>query len=159
MSDVHSKSVRSKNMKAIASHDTAPELIVRRLLYNNGYRYRVAPTYIEGKPDIWLKKRKTAIFINGCFWHAHECEKFRWPKTNTDFWKRKLLKNKERDERNIKVLLSQKVRVLIIWECAVSGKKKLTEHTLLMLITVWFQSVEQYAEITSDGLRVFDGRE
>lgn len=77
--DVHDKKTRTKNMRAIKSRGTKPELIVRRLLHANGYRFRICPKTIPGKPDIWMAKWNTAIFVNGCFWHKHDCEMFKLP--------------------------------------------------------------------------------
>ncbi|MER0342489.1 very short patch repair endonuclease [Vibrio vulnificus] len=154
MPDVHTEFIRSKNMKAIRSRDTYPELVVRRMLHRNGYRYSVAPERITGKPDIWMKKWNAAIFINGCFWHVHDCAKFRWPKSNAEFWKQKLLANKDRDKRTTQELLREGRRVLIIWECAIKGKNRLNEYTLILLISVWLQSKTRQAEINSEGLRM-----
>ncbi|MDW6092208.1 DNA mismatch endonuclease Vsr [Vibrio rhizosphaerae] len=152
--DVHDKKIRSRNMKAIRSRDTKPELLVRKLLHNNGYRYRIAPAKLSGKPDIWLRKWNSAIFINGCFWHGHECEFFRLPKTRTEFWKEKIGKNKLRDVTNRQELRFEGLRVLTIWECALKGKGKLSETMLLTLIKTWLMCNESEAEITSEGLLV-----
>lgn len=121
--DVHDKETRSRNMRAIKSRDTKPELMVRRLLHQNGYRFRVSPAYLPGKPDIWMAKWNTAIFINGCFWHKHTCEMFKLPSTRTGFWLEKLEGNCKRDREKMQELTSLDIRVLVIWECALIGKK------------------------------------
>ncbi|EGR3414120.1 DNA mismatch endonuclease Vsr [Vibrio parahaemolyticus] len=150
--DVHDKETRSRNMKAIKSKDTKPELFVRKLLHNNGYRYRVAPQELPGKPDVWLAKWNTAIFINGCFWHGHECKLFRLPKTRAKFWEDKIRKNKTRDAVKKQELRCSGIRVLTIWECSLKGKGKLSDKILLTLIKIWFMCYETEAEITSEGL-------
>ena len=150
--DVHDKVTRSRNMKAIKSRDTKPEMLVRKLLHSHGYRYRVTPSNLPGKPDIWLAKWDTAIFINGCFWHGHNCDYFRLPKTRTQFWKEKIDKNRLRDERNRRELQSSGIRVLTIWECSLKGKGKINEGMLLTLFKTWLLCGKPEAEITSDGL-------
>ncbi|ELH0896696.1 DNA mismatch endonuclease Vsr [Vibrio fluvialis] len=150
--DVHDKTTRSRNMKAIKSRDTKPEMIVRRLLHNNGFRYRVAPENLPGKPDLWLAKWNTAIFVNGCFWHMHSCERFRLPDTRKEFWLQKLGVNKKRDqEKNNQLLVSGK-RVLIIWECSLLGKEKLPHAMILSLIKTFLFSDSPEAEINGSGL-------
>lgn len=118
MSDVHSPDVRSYNMSHIHGKDTKPEEIVRKFLFSKGFRYRKNDGRFPGKPDIVLPKYKTVIFVNGCFWHVHEgCKDFFWPKNNAEFWKDKLGKNIERDQRNYALLEQQGWRVLVVWEC------------------------------------------
>ena len=99
--DVHSRKQRSYNMSRIQSRDTKPEKIVRKLLHRHGLRFRLHRKDLHGKPDITLKKYNTVIFVNGCFWHMHDC-KFGnvIPKTNTEFWQKKRVKNIERDMYN-----------------------------------------------------------
>ena len=95
--DTLSKEQRSLNMSKIHSFDTKPEILVRRYLFANGFRYRVNVKSLPGTPDIVLRKYRTVIFIHGCFWHRHECMKGKLPKTNTEFWEQKFRKNQERD--------------------------------------------------------------
>nr|WP_217988362.1 DNA mismatch endonuclease Vsr [Aliifodinibius salipaludis] len=102
MADVHEPEVRSYNMSQITGKDTKPEMMVRKFLHSNGFRYRLHVKDLPGKPDLVLPKYNSVIFVHGCFWHAHEnCEFFNIPKTRTEWWKEKLYGNKERDERNI----------------------------------------------------------
>lgn len=117
MADNHSKEVRSMNMSHIRSTNSKPEEIVRKYLFSKGLRYRKNVKTMPGKPDIVLRKYKTVVFVNGCFWHRHECEKFRWPLSNTDYWYKKINNNAERDKRNIAELQNQGWNVLTIWEC------------------------------------------
>ena len=116
--DVHDKVTRSYNMSRIRGVNTKPEETVRKYLFANGFRYRKNDRRFPGTPDIVLPRYKTVIFVNGCFWHKHEgCKDFVWPKNNAEFWKDKLGKNTERDQRNYALLEQQGWRVLIVWEC------------------------------------------
>jgi len=129
MTDIKSKEDRSKNMSAIRSKNTKPEIIVRKYLFSNGFRYRVNVSKLPGKPDIVLPKYKTVIFVNGCFWHLHEgCKYFVWPKNNADFWKNKIQGNVERDKRNYEILIAAGWKVIVVWECQLKHSKK--EETL-----------------------------
>ena len=101
VADVHTPEQRSYNMSHIRGKNTRPEELVRRYLFAQGFRYRKNDARFPGKPDIVLPKYKTVIFVNGCFWHAHEgCKYFVWPKSNVDFWKKKINGNIQRDLRN-----------------------------------------------------------
>lgn len=118
MADVHTPEQRSYNMSRIRSKDTKPEELVRKFLFSQGFRYRKNDAKLPGKPDIVLPKYRTAIFINGCFWHGHEgCRYFVWPKNNAEFWKKKINENIHRDERNYTLLREQGWRVIEVWEC------------------------------------------
>lgn len=119
MVDKLSKSARSENMRRIKGRDTKPEMAVRRALHANGLRYRLHRKDLPGKPDIVMPGRKLCIFVHGCFWHG--CTKCvdgkRTVKSNTDFWKEKIQKNRMRDAKNRKELLAQGWTVYEIWEC------------------------------------------
>lgn len=118
MADVHDKATRSYNMSRIKSRDTKPELLIRRFLFANGLRYRLYDKNLKGKPDIILKKFKTVIFVNGCFWHGHDnCKYFVVPKTRTEFWLDKIEGNKKRDEENVALLKKNGWNIVIIYEC------------------------------------------
>ncbi|WP_313164661.1 very short patch repair endonuclease [Sedimentibacter sp.] len=125
MADVHSSETRSYNMSQIKAKNTKPEVIVRKFLFSKGLRYRKNDKRLPGHPDIVLPKYRTVIFVNGCFWHMHDCPYFVLPKTNTSFWEAKLKKNKERDNLIIDQLKSRHWRVIIIWECELKSKKRL----------------------------------
>jgi len=123
--DIKSAEQRSRNMAAIKSKNTTPELYIRHELFKRGYRYRLNYTKLSGKPDLYLSKYSTAIFVNGCYWHQHEgCKLAYMPKTNVEKWKTKLQGNAERDRKNIEQLLSMGIRVLIIWECSIKAAVK-----------------------------------
>ena len=117
--DVLTPEQRHYNMSQIHSKDTKPELIVRKWLWSNGYRYRLHRKDLPGKPDIVFPKYKAVIFIHGCFWHKHNCKYGSTPKTNKNFWKIKLNSNVERDKRNIRKIKKLHWRVLVIWECEI----------------------------------------
>ena len=105
-------------MSRIHSRNTKPELKVRQWLWMRGYRYRLNVRSVPGKPDIVLRRYRTAIFVNGCFWHGHEdCGKFRMPKSNVAFWQAKISHNRERDARNYQILQQNGWQVIVVWEC------------------------------------------
>lgn len=131
MADNHSKEVRSYNMSRIRSTNTKPEEIVRKYLFSKGFRYRKNVKSLPGCPDIVLPKYKTIIFINGCFWHKHDCPRFVWPSSNQEYWTNKIQKNAERDNHNYQLLEKAGWNVLIVWECQL--KKQLFEEEMLKL--------------------------
>ena len=133
MADVHSKEVRSHNMSRIRSKITKPELIVRKFLFANGFRYKLHIKSLPGKPDIVLKKYNTIIFINGCFWHKHKNCKYAFvPASNTNYWLPKLDKNVEKHAFAIKELRKVKWKVLVVWECDLKLNKQ--ERTLQKIL-------------------------
>jgi len=112
-------------MSRIAGKNTKPEVVVRKVLFSLGYRYRLHVSKLPGKPDIALGKQKTAIFINGCFWHKHNCGKNVKPSTNIEFWRNKLDKNVRRQKENIKKLTYLGWKPVIIWECQTKKQNQL----------------------------------
>ena len=122
MADVFSKKKRSEVMSLIRSKNTKPELAVRSFLHKNGYRFRLHQKNLPGKPDIVLKKYKSVINVNGCFWHHHQCGNYKIPKTNRKFWLQKLRNNKKRDIKNNKKLKKLGWTVYISWECQLTMK-------------------------------------
>ena len=133
MADVHTREVRSYNMSQIRSKNTKPELIVRKCLFANGFRYRLHSKNLPGKPDIVLPKYKTVIFVHGCFWHGHnECKYFVVPKTKTEWWLNKIAKNKQLDTEHIEKLKSDNWNVITLFECKL--KKGSIDFTLNTLI-------------------------
>lgn len=129
MSDHLTIEQRHKNMAAIRSKDTKPEMVVRKYLWSRGFRYRVNNPRLPGHPDIVLRKYHTCIFVNGCFWHGHEgCKYFRVPKTNTEFWERKISRNRERDREEQKQLARMGWHCITVWECELKGERR--EKTL-----------------------------
>ena len=128
MADNHTRDVRSKNMSHIRSTNTKPELAVRKYLFSRGFRYRKNVKTLPGCPDIVLPKYKTVIFINGCFWHKHDCPRFVWPTSNIQYWQPKILKNVERDQENHKKLQDDGWSVIVVWECQL--KKAVFKETM-----------------------------
>lgn len=121
---------RSQNMTAIKGKDTKPEMIVRKYLFSRGLRFRVQVRKLPGTPDIVLPKYKTAIFVNGCFWHGHEgCKYFRLPKSNVDFWTEKIERNIKRDRESMQALFDLGWKVICVWECELRNKAN-REETL-----------------------------
>ncbi len=109
---------RSEIMRRVRSKDTGPELLVRKITFALGFRYRLHKKDLPGKPDLVFQGKKKIIFIHGCFWHGHRCKRgSRTPKTNRDYWIKKITGNIERDKRHIEELNKQGWSVLIIWEC------------------------------------------
>lgn len=122
MADNHTKEVRSRNMSHIRSTNTKPEEKVRKYLFSKGFRYRKNVRKLPGCPDIVLPKYHTVIFVNGCFWHKHDCSRFVWPSSNEDYWIPKITRNVERDLKNHQILREQGWRVVVVWECELKEK-------------------------------------
>ena len=126
------KEQRHKCMARIKGKNTKPELIVRRYLHAHGYRYRINVKRLPGTPDIVLRKYRTVIFINGCFCHGHEgCRYFVMPKSNSQFWQRKINRNKKRDIEKRIQLRRLGWHTIIIWECELKPKNR---HTTLQAL-------------------------
>jgi len=149
MADVVSKEIRSKNMAAIRGKDTWPEMLVRRLLHQKGFRYRLHSPNLPGKPDLVFPKYNAVIFVNGCFWHGHDCYLFKWPKTREGFWREKIGSNVKRDAAQLTELRNSGWRVGVVWECAVKGRRKTGPEEILGLISDWLLSEEPGFELSS----------
>ena len=132
MADNHSKEIRSMNMSHIRSKNTKPEELVRKYLFAKGFRYRKNVKSLPGCPDIVLPKYKTVIFVNGCFWHKHDCPRFVWPSSNQEYWFPKIQANVDRDKRNYSLLQEDGWRVILVWECEL--KRAVAENRLLKLV-------------------------
>ena len=125
---------RSDNMRRIASRDTSPEMIVRRLVHGMGYRYRLHVPTLPGKPDLVLTRLKKIIEVRGCFWHQHgQCVDSHVPKSRVNYWLPKLQRNQERDFENLSKLKDLGWRVLVVWECEVSDARRLQTRLLRFL--------------------------
>ena len=134
MVDKFSKETRSYNMSQIKGKDTKPEIMIRKFLFSKGLRFRKNDKRYPGSPDIVLPKYNTMVFVNGCFWHLHDnCKYAKIPKSNVDFWKKKLYRNKERDKHNQKLLEEMGWNIITVWECQL--KKDKIEQTLKELYT------------------------
>ena len=128
MADNHTKEIRSKNMSHIRSTNSKPEDLVRKYLFSQGFRYRKNVRKLPGCPDIVLAKYKTVIFVNGCFWHKHDCPRFVWPSSNQEYWEPKIVRNVERDKQNSALLEEAGWNIIVVWECEL--KKMVREQTL-----------------------------
>ncbi len=138
MTDVHSSEIRSYNMSRIKGKNTKPEILVRKFLFANGFRYRLHVKSLPGKPDIVLPKYKTVIFVNGCFWHGHQgCRYFVLPKTRTEWWLQKISDTQNRDKLAKQELENLGWKVIVIWECKLKSKKL---ETILTLIAMLFSN-------------------
>lgn len=134
MVDTVSKEKRSDIMSRVRGKDTAPEMLVRRLVFALGYRYRLHDARLPGKPDLVFAGRRKVIFVHGCFWHRHDgCALARLPKSRIVFWTRKLAGNKERDIRNQAALRKLGWRVLVVWECSLGDQAALRRRILRFL--------------------------
>lgn len=131
MSDNHTPEIRSYNMSRIRSENSKPEEFVRKYLFYKGFRYRKYVKQLPGCPDIVLKKYKTVILINGCFWHKHDCGRFAWPTSNEEYWEKKISGNVKRDFSNRELLNTAGWNVIVVWECEL--KKKVAEERLRRL--------------------------
>jgi DNA mismatch endonuclease (patch repair protein) len=121
-------------MRSIRSKNTAPELLIRELLFSLGFRFRLHVKSLPGTPDIVLPKYRTAIFVHGCFWHGHDCHLFKLPQTRPDFWQAKIDANRQRDLRSENMLISAGWHVLYVWECALKGRLKQDPDELAQLL-------------------------
>lgn len=131
MTDNLTKEIRSKTMSRIRSTDSKPEEIVRKYLFSRGLRYRKNVRSLPGCPDLVFAKYKAVIFVNGCFWHRHDCGCFVWPSSNEEYWHKKINRNVERDLKNEQLLREQGWRVFTVWECQL--KRPVLEQTLNQL--------------------------
>ena len=141
---------RSKNMSAIRSRDTKPELMIRKWLFAQGYRYRINVKSLPGHPDLYLRKYNTAIFVNGCFWHRHEGCKYAYsPKSRKEFWEKKFSQNIRRDKTVKEVLSEKKIKQLIIWECTIGKMARNPDYRteIIRIITEFLTNNEKYIEL------------
>lgn len=122
MSDIYSSKKRSEIMSKISGKETKPEILVRKFLFANGFRYRKNVKSLPGSPDIVLPKYKTVIFVHGCFWHGHTCKAAKLPETRKEFWTEKILSNVIRDNHNIDDLKSLGWKVITVWQCEMKNK-------------------------------------
>ena len=128
MTDVHTREQSSYNMSRIKNKDTKPELLIRKALFSKGFRYRLHRKDLPGKPDMVFPKYRAVIFVNGCFFHYHDCRLFKMPQTRRSWWKKKLTGNRIRDQKNITALLDSGWRILTIWECSWRGKGSIADR-------------------------------
>lgn len=139
MADVHDPAVRSRNMAAIKSSDTKPELLVRRAMHSRGLRYRLHQRDLPGRPDLVFSRYRAVVFVHGCFFHGHDCHLFHWPRSNSAFWREKIGRNIERDKEVTRTLLTAGWRVGVVWECALKGKARLNGQEAMGTLAAWIR--------------------
>lgn len=148
VADIVTQAVRSRMMSGIGGKDTKPELLIRKLLFAKGFRYRLHAKDLPGKPDLVFPCYQAVIFIHGCFWHGHDCHLFKWPKSREEFWKQKITGNRSVDTRSYKMLNEKGWRILTVWECSIKGKTRLNPVILANRIEKWLLSCNKWKEIT-----------
>jgi DNA mismatch endonuclease (patch repair protein) len=152
VADIVSPKVRSRMMAGIRSKNTKPELIIRKGLHRKGFRFRLHDKGLLGKPDLVLPRYQAVVFVNGCFWHGHDCQLFRIPATRTDFWKQKISKNKENDKIATVSLSDDGWRIATVWECALKGKGKIKEDDVIEMLSSWLKSEECTISVRGNNL-------
>lgn len=150
MTDLVDATTRSRMMSKIRGKNTKPEKIIRSALHQEGYRFRLHRKDLPGSPDIVLPKYQATVFVNGCFWHGHECPLFKWPKTRENFWREKITKNIQRDQKNYAELAQLGWKVCIIWECSVRGKSSQAQYVAMMKLFRWLEGETFFTEITNE---------
>lgn len=148
MADVVSAAVRSRMMAGIRGTNTKPELILRKGLHAQGFRFRLHDRALPCKPDIVFPRYRAVIFAHGCFWHGHDCHLFKWPSTRPEFWQQKIGRNREVDERSEAALAGAGWRQAVVWECALKGRTKLPLEEVIANCAGWLRSDEPTLEIT-----------
>jgi DNA mismatch endonuclease (patch repair protein) len=145
MPDKCSKETRSRMMSGIKNKNTKPEIMIRKELFSNGFRYRLHNGKLPGKPDLVLRKYNAAVFIHGCFWHGHNCRYFIWPKSNTEFWREKIKGNKRNDKKVIAKLKEQGYRICIFWECVTRDHDLFPQA--METLQLWLPGDDDFLEI------------
>ena len=151
---------RSRNMRAVHSKNTGPELLLRKKLFALGFRYRLYVKNLPGTPDMVFPRYHAAVFVNGCFWHWHGCQLSKMPASNTTFWKAKLAANHERDLLAQLTLIGAGWRTVTIWECALRGRAAMDRLPQLMdQLAAWIrdQAEQPALEISGDGSTASSG--
>lgn len=147
MADVHDKETRSRNMSAVRSKNTRPEIVVRKILHKAGFRFRLHPKQVLGKPDIVLARHRAVILVNGCFWHGHDCTLFKVPTSRSDFWINKICSNRKRDLATLTGLNDAGWRTGVVWECALRGRHRIDARELESKLANWLRSDRQFIKI------------
>jgi DNA mismatch endonuclease (patch repair protein) len=147
MADVVSPEVRSRMMSGIRGSNTKPELVLRRALHAEGFRFKLHDSALPGKPDLVFVRHKAVLFAHGCFWHGHGCALFKWPATRPEFWRAKITRNQAVDRNAIARLLSDGWRVGIVWECALKGRSRLPHTTVTAKCVKWLLGKRKRLEI------------
>lgn len=149
MPDIVAPHVRSRMMSGIRGKDTKPELLIRKALHSMGFRFRLHSCNVPGKPDLIFPRYRAAIFVNGCFWHGHDCALFKMPDTRRPFWEAKIESNRARDAKVADLLSQQGWRQLTIWECAFRGVRKIGIDSTIERTADWLRSDIAKGEVRS----------
>jgi DNA mismatch endonuclease (patch repair protein) len=147
MADIVSPEVRSRMMAGIRGKNTKPEILIRKALHAEGFRFRIHAA-LPGKPDMVFPKWNAVLFVHGCFWHGHDCHLFKWPKSRPEFWRSKIAGNIARDEASIAELLADGWRVGIVWECALKGRTRLDSSRTIQSCSKWLTSNRKRFELS-----------
>lgn len=147
MADVVTAAVRSRMMAGIGGKNTKPELLLRKGLHAQGFRFRVHRRDLPGTPDIVLPRYRAALFAHGCFWHGHDCHLFKVPGTRTDFWLAKIARNQEVDRKAQEALTLTGWRRGVVWECALKGRARLPPGDVIDLCSEWLKSGGEQLEV------------
>lgn len=137
-------------MAGIGPTNTKPEMLIRRGLHALGWRYRLHVRKLPGRPDLVFPGSKAVIFVNGCFWHGHECHLFKWPKSREQFWREKIAGNIDRDQRTRARLHEAGWRIADVWECTLKGRQRLTLDEVLGTLDRFLQGESNYCGIGAD---------
>jgi DNA mismatch endonuclease (patch repair protein) len=140
MADIVSPTVRSRMMAGIRGKDTRPERLIRSALFRRGFRFRLHDRRLPGSPDLVLAKHRAVVFVHGCFWHGHDCALFRWPASNHDFWREKIMRNRAVDERTTSSLHKSGWRIAYVWECALKGAGRIPDEQVCDRLTSWLRA-------------------
>lgn len=150
MADIVTPGVRSRMMAGIRGSNTRPELLIRRGLHAMGWRYRLHVKDLPGRPDLVFPARRAVIMVHGCFWHGHDCHRFRWPKSREAFWRNKIAGNIVRDQNVRGQLRGLGWRVLEVWECTLKGRERLPPGDVLGSCEAFLRSDIEFASIGRD---------
>lgn len=151
--DIVTPDVRSRMMAGIRGKNTKPELAIRSALHCLGFRFRLHRKDLPGKPDLVFPKHNAVILVHGCFWHGHDCHLFKWPKTRSEFWQKKINSNIARDRRHLLALADGGWRVAVIWECALKGRTRLPMEIIAKRCAAWLESDEVEMRLSGDETR------
>jgi DNA mismatch endonuclease, patch repair protein len=145
--DTVDKATRSRIMSSVGRKNTGPEKSLRYVLHKAGLRYRLHDRALPGSPDLVFPRFRSVIFIHGCYWHSHGCYKSTVPKSRNEFWAAKFCANKLRDRRNVQLLTEKYWRVMVVWECAITGKSAYSSAKLAARIYTWLNASKPFAVI------------
>jgi DNA mismatch endonuclease, patch repair protein len=137
--DTVDRQTRSKIMASVGQKDTGGELVLRRALHKIGLRYKLHDGSLPGSPDLVFPRFRAVIFVHGCYWHSHGCYKSTVPKSRRAFWTDKFSANRERDQRNIRLLMERGWRAMVVWECELLGKNAFPSHEIAERVREWLQ--------------------